>query len=237
MSGSNISKIERVEAPNNRAFVVDLCLDKHTGKFFAHVGKECVEDVTKDGAIKKVQEALAKVSATEWTAVIVIEVSKQNRHDDSTYNDMPCRSEHCGFSFFRRERAQDPLKKKERIERMHTEDFERHVKEERRDVSRFEHGDSKKRRADAREAALREGRASMHDVHHVFDSRSHEVHYEIPYSPEAWAGVERIAATLRDVQSKLDAFAASATSAQLAALASGDVLKLLPPAKSAKDKS
>jgi hypothetical protein len=63
----------------------------------------------------------------------------------------------------------------------------------------------------------------------VYISLTHGKLVTRPYSPEAWAGIQRIARTLRDTQALLGAFVSQATPERFAALATGDVLRQLGP--------
>lgn len=245
MGSANISKIERVHAPRSPDIWVDLCLNKQKGTFFARVGQETIEESTKAEAVRKTQEALARLTTIEWKPVIIIRTTDRGPRDDhfdgGTENNMPNYSASCSFDYLRRERAVNPLKPKERIERMHSIDFEEVIKKRRADAGYFERTPAdKKRRADEVEAELRHGRAASEFVHNVYNWATRESHfsgardrklheYELPYTEEAWAGVLRIAQTLRETQKKLDAFAAEATPKVLAALGAGKgPLMLLP---------
>lgn len=236
---SNISKIERVSASRAPNVWVDLKLNKDTGVFFADVGRERVQADTKVEAIKKTQAALDRVTQADWREVIVIRVDKRrnkglDEEDERAgiENGMPVYGASCQLTYFRRERAQNPLKPKETIERSHREDFERAVAERREREAYFEHtAEAKRKRADEAERELRQGRAALAGTSPLWNYRDNTVEYEIPYSEEAWAGIRRIAQTLFEVQAKLDEFSRSATPAKLAALSPGDVFKQLPPAK------
>ena len=239
MGSSNISKIERVHAPQNARLWVDLCLNKDSGEFFGSVGGERIRSETKADAIKQLKEALNRVSQVGWRAVILIRIDKNRDVEDgedernTTENGRPVYGSSCSFTYLRRERAQNPLNPKETIEREHEEDFELRVADTRRHAEYFESTPArKKERADKDEAALRAKRSILADVgdqwtHHL--DRNDE--YELPYTPEAWVGIRRIAQALRDTQAQLDTFARGATTEKLAALASGGaVLAQLPPA-------
>jgi hypothetical protein len=63
---SNISKIERVHAPQNSSLWIDLYLNKDRGIFFAEVGGERIEEETKAKAIERVKAALHRVTQVEW---------------------------------------------------------------------------------------------------------------------------------------------------------------------------
>ena len=88
-------------------------------------------------------------------------------------------------------------------------------------------------RADEAEREARADRDSLKRIDTPWASSFHRTYdeHEIPYTPEAWAGIRRIAATLLEMQAKLDEFARGATPALLAQLAGGDVFKLLPKPK------
>jgi hypothetical protein len=237
VGSSNISKIERVSAPQNSTLWVDLCLNKERGVFFAEVGGEHIEEETKAKAIEKIKTALNRVTQVDWRQVILIRVDKRRvveEEDDErggTENGKPVYTAHCSFTYLRRERAKNPLKPKETIEREHEEDFELQVAEARDRAGYFERGARKKERADQTEREMREKRAILAGVRSQWDHfGDHVVEYELPYSKDAWAGIRRIAQALRDTQAKLDEFARGATTEKLAALVTGDVLKALPPA-------
>jgi len=237
MGSNNISKIERVQAPQGGSLGTDLYLNKEEGFFFADVGNERVLADTKAEAIEKTREALTRVAQTAWREVIVIQAPKQRRDESdlfSWHNNMPVFGASCSFHYFRRERAQDPLKSRQTIEREHSADFEVRIKAARRDV----HGwtpEEKRKRADDKEKQMRETRARLGDVHKVYVS-DNDVEYEMPYSDEAWAGIERIAKTIRETQERLDAFSKQATPKLLARIASLDVFTALPPAPSKEKK-
>lgn len=239
MRSSNISKIERVFCPKSPDIWVDLCLNKERGLFFARVGQETIEEEKKVDAVRKTQEALTRLYVTEWVPVILIRTIERDKTDDAgTENNMPNFQASCEFSYMRRERAQNPLKPKERIERMHTADFEEAVKDKRKWEASFTLGADRKTRVEEVEATMRQERAANSHVHTVYDWGERERHYgggrkrkeyELPYSEEAWAGIQRIAYALRETQQRLDEFAAKATPKTLAALgASSGPLLLLP---------
>lgn len=239
--GGYIAKIERVEAPARGSRLwVDLCLDKRTGDFFANVNGKRVIAKSKDEAVKLVKEALAVVTVVQWRPVLLLRVDARRCDDDDDCqgreNDNIVFSASCSFTFLRRERANNPLKPKEIIEREHREDFELRVQKRRKHEAIFGRSTAdKSRRADEAEADLRRDRDAMARVHGVWNHFEHTEEYELPYSPEAWAGIRRIAQTLRDTQAKLDEFARLATPERLLALASGDVKWLLLPGEQGPD--
>jgi hypothetical protein len=94
----------------------------------------------------------------------------------------------------------------------------------------------RKERADRDEAAARAARDSLERVDMAYECREYEEEHEMPYTPEAWAGIQRIAATLREMQAKLDEFTRGATPTSLAQLAKGDVFKMLPAAPASRAK-
>jgi hypothetical protein len=219
MSGSDTSKIERVSAPGNQAVWVDLCLSKRSGMFWARVGDVRVAEKTKELAIEKTREALSRVFSVRWRQVIVVSVPK-NRRDGGESNGIRQHRASCSVHYERVERSPSPMGKGAEIERLHPLDFEAKVAEERRDAGSYwgaTAGEKKKKRADEAEAALRQARATLAGSHQVF-AREDWVEHEIPYSEEAWAGIERIAATLRETQRRLDGFAAEWTTETLALL-------------------
>jgi hypothetical protein len=233
VSGSGISKIERVTARSNVQFGADLMLDKRSGEFFATVGGEVVRDKTKDGAVAKVQYLLAGVTQTSWRQVILLRVVEIEKSDYSSQeNQLFVFSASCRFTYLRRERAVNPLKPKEQIEREHSEEFEERVAARRGREVQYVSGEARKRaKADEVERELRNRRAALADIQapwsHFGDL---EKEYEIPYSPEAWAGIQRISGAIREAQARLDAFARGATSESLARLLmpGGGVLNQLP---------
>jgi hypothetical protein len=232
MSGY-IAKIDRIDAPQrgNRLWV-DLLLDKRTGVFFAQVNGKRVEAKSKDEAVKLVQEALAAVTQVAWRQVLLIRVRERNREDrddGGSENDRAVFSASCDFVYLRRERAANPLKPKETIERDHQEDFEVKVKAAREREAYFERTPSeKKKRSDAVEARMRQERDALSHVGAVWDHfNKGTTEYELPYTPEAWAGVRRIAQTIHETQDRLDAFARTATPDKLLALATGGAGPLL----------
>jgi len=234
---SNISKIERVSAPQNSSLWVDLKLDKDAGTFFSDVGGERIRADTKAKAIEKTRAALQQLAQVDWREVIVIRIEKEGRgrEDEAGVtnweNRMPVFGSSCSFSYMRRERASNPLKPKETIEREHREDFEKRVAEARRHAADFEwQKPLKKKKADEAEQTLRDDRSILTDAHNLW-LHDHLIEHELPYSPEAWAGIRRIAQALIDTQAKLDEFAKGATPEKLAALATGDVFKQLPAPK------
>jgi hypothetical protein len=87
---------------------------------------------------------------------------------------------------------------------------------------------------------MRDDRAALVRVqapfHGSWDKERGTEEYELPYTPEAWAGILRIDHTLREMQRMLAQFAEKATPVTLAQLGSGDVSKLLPAAVSAPAK-
>ena len=235
MGSANVSKIERVSSSKSHALWVDLCLDKQDGTFFADVGDERVTDKTKEGALKKVVAALDRLTEVAWREIILIRIEKKRGEDDEDLvagneNGMPVFGSSCRFTYLRRERAAHPLRRKEIVEREHREDFEQRVVECRKSAARFGPDKAeKKRRADEEEQKLRDQRAALVKVSSVWEQGDRTAEYELPYSPEAWAGVQRIAQTLRDTQALLDAFVSQATPERFAALATGDVLRQLGP--------
>lgn len=241
MSGSYLSKIERVCAPQNRQFGADLFLNKRNGTFFADVGGERVSEQTKAAAVVRIKELLAKVTQTEWRQVILLRVSESEDQDyrSSTENGKSVFSASCQFTYLRRERAANPLKPKELIEREHTDEFEERVKTARECAGHFERiGAHMRVRADEAEKLLRDQRAALANVDGPWTSFRDKVEeYELPYTPEAWAGIQRISQAIRETQAKLDAFARGATPEKLAQLAVGDVFKQLSAAPKPEQKA
>jgi hypothetical protein len=235
VSQADIAKIEWVAAPQNFHLGVDLYLDKRDGLFFADVGGKRVQDKTKKGAIEKVRARLVKITAVEWRQVILLRIESDTDEDDGDdagrENDKQVYRATCSFTYLRRERAANPLKPKETIEREHPIEFEERVVEEKRRIAVYEKSPlRKKERAEARERELRVDRDALKRVERPWSTfRKGTAEYELPYSPESWAGIQRISQTLREMQNKLNAFARGATPAKLAQLAIGDVLRLLPP--------
>jgi hypothetical protein len=225
MSGSNILKIERVSVPGNDSVWVDLCLDKKKGVFWARVGNVDVREGTKEEAVKKTKEALSKLSNVQWRQVIVISVSKAERNEGGVTRRSGIGQHHacCSVSYERVERSTNPTRKNEQIERLHAADFEDQIKEERERAAGWEFDRLKKKvRADEQEAKFRQARSTLADSREVWEHGAETmIKYEIPYSDEAWAGIERIAETLRAMQKRLDEFAAEWTTESLAALGSG----------------
>lgn len=228
----NISKIERIHSTKSVTLWVDLCLNKSSGVFFANVGSERIEAKTKDEAVKRVQAALAKITDVKWRQVIVLRVAKRDADDgyNSGYeNNLQVLSADCSFVYMRRERAPNPLVPKQEIERSHPIDFEEEIREGREQAAYFEAGKAeKKRRGDEQEAEMRQSRAMLEHVRARWSPNSDTIdEYELPYSDEAWAGVERIAEALRQTQDRLDALVAGATTEKLAGLAAKPVSLLL----------
>jgi hypothetical protein len=234
MSRADLSKIERVVSPKNHKLGVDLFLDKRDGKFFADVGGERVSDVTKSGAIEKVRALLAKITVVEWRPVILLRIDESERDEDDVgrENDKRVFTASCSFTYLRRERAVHPLKPKELIEREHIDEFEERVAKERKRVASYEFGVAKKIRADETEKKLRDDRAALSRTEEPYFSHwnNNSVEHELPYSPEVWAGVQRISQALRETQARLNTLVRTATPTSLARLGTGDVFKLLPPA-------
>jgi hypothetical protein len=238
MGSGNVSKIERVSSSNNRTLWVDLCLDKREGTFFADVSGERVTAKTKEEAVQKVIAALDCVTQVAWREIILIRINKA-REDDEDYDDRVTGRENdllvfgssCRFTYMRRERSVHPLRPKEVIQREHREDFERRVDLARKAEARFGHDKAeKKRRANEEEQRLRDRRAALVSIGGVWEQGERVTEYELPYSAEAWSGIQRVAQTLCDTQALLDAFVSKATPERFAALASGDVLLQLGPA-------
>lgn len=246
MGSANVSKVERVQSTKNSALWVDLCLDKREGDFFAQVGDVRVRAPTKGEAVRLVREALDRVTEVAWRAVILIRVDRavvrpdeEDRDDDeeddgdavhSREDGRPVYGSACSFAYLRRERAAHPLRPKETVEREHAEDFERRVAQAREREVRF--GQSRaygEKRADERERELRDQRAALADIGGVWDhEHPRTVEHEVAYSPEAWAGVQRLARALRDTQRQLSAFLRAATPEGLTALAGArDALRQL----------
>jgi hypothetical protein len=242
MSG-HISKIERVDAPQRGSELwVDLLLDKRTGVFFADVNGKRVEAKSKDDAVKLVREALAAVTQVAWRQVLLIRVRERNREDrddGGSENNKAVFSASCDFVYLRRERAANPLNPKETIERDHQEDFEVKVKDARKREAYFERTSSeKKKRSDAVETRMRQERDALSHVGAVWDHfNKGTTEYELPYTPEAWAGVRRIAQTIHETQDRLDAFARTATPDKLLALATSGAGPLLLAVASNEKKS
>jgi len=233
MSGSHLSKIERVHSPQSHRLFVDLYLNKRNGEFFADVGGERVTSKTKDSAVTRVQELLGKVTQTEWRQVILLRVDESREEGDrgSTENGKHVFSALCSFTYLRRERAANPLKPKETIEREHADEFEERVKEARERARYF---DDRIGRADEAERQLRDDRAALVRVEGPWEFNGKVKEYELPYTPEAWAGIQRISQALHETQAKLNEFARGATPEKLAQLASGDVFKQLPEVPAVK---
>jgi hypothetical protein len=234
MSG-RILKIEQISAPRNRELVVTLSMNRETGVFFANVGGKLVEETTKERAVKRIEELLGKITDVPWRQVILLRVDKRRNgvgDDCSQENSKAVYSASCSFTYLRRERAPNPLVKGRSVEREHADEFEARVLRARERVMEYEHGAKAKRdRADKEERQLREDRAALVRVDSPWTLHgSSEVEYEMPYTPEAWAGIQRIAAAIIEMQSRLDAFTAQASPEKLAALGTGDPLKLLPAA-------
>jgi len=236
MGSANVSKIERVSSSKSHALWVDLFLDKQEGTFFADVGGERVAAKTKAEAVKEVIAALDRITEVAWREVILIRIERGRGEDDDddhvtgNENGLPVFGSSCRFTYFRRERAAHPLRRKEVVEREHREDFERRVAAARKDAAYFGRDKAeKKRRADEEEQKLRDQRAALLRVSSVWKPGELTAEYEIPYSPEVWAGIQRIARTLRDTQALLDAFVSQATPERFAALATGDVLRQIGP--------
>jgi hypothetical protein len=221
MSGSNTSKIERVSAPGNPVVWVDLCLDKRSGFFFAVVGNERISEKTKEAAFEKTRAALAKLGGLAWREVIVVTVAKHRSDGHGQKNGIPQHHASCSVSYERVERSPNPMRRGEEIERLHSADFEDLVAERREHTLSWRRQNGKED-ADREEAELRQQRLSIATSHAVWkhDAKS-EVEHEIPYSPEAWAGIERVARTLRETQERLDEFAAGWTQETLSALGHG----------------
>lgn len=233
-----IAKIERVDAPQRgNNLWVDLLLDKRTGVFYADVGGERVRANSKDEAVKLVKSALAAVTQVQWRQVILLRVCERDRdrETESRENDMPVFGVSCQLTYLRRERAANPLKPKETIEREHQEDFEDRVQKKREHEAYFSHGaKDKKKRADEAEAKLREDRAALAHVGPVWNHFERTTEYEIPYTPESWAGVRKIAEAILDTQDRLDEFVRAATPERLLALATSKS-PLLLVSKGGKD--
>ena len=236
-SRADIAKIEQVHARGKLAMSVDLLLDKTTGLFFAQVNGKRLEANTKEKAVKLVVRALDEIANVVWREVIVLRVGKEREGDeDDTIvtheNSRRVFGSSCSFTYFRRERAANPTNPKKQIEREHPVDFEARVALVRKRYLEFgrrsHHGADI---SDVRETELRQERANMARVEQPWDPHNDQ-EYELPYTPEAWAGIQRIAQTLRDTQAKLNAFAQGATSESLAQLAAGgDLFKQLGPAQ------
>ena len=239
MSRADLSKIERVTARGNVQLGVDLFLDKREGTFFADIGGERVSDSTKAGAVAKVREQLSKMTVVEWRPVILLRVSESDERDEDDggqENNKRVFTASCSFTYLRRERAAHPLKPKALIEREHTDEFEERVAKARTHAFGFS-AIEKKRRADATEKQLRDDRGTLVKTEEPWTYLCDGVkEYELPYSPEAWAGIQRISQALRETQARLDALARGATPALLTRLGAGDVFKLLPPAGKRRSK-
>ena len=229
MSGSNISKIERVRARHNLALGADLLLDKRAGVFYADVGGERVSANSKNEAIKLIEAALAAITSVMWREVILLRVEEPDEDDKShRENLMSTYRASCSFQYLRRERAVNPTSPKETIEREHRIEFEERVAQAREYSKQFTNNQAdKKKRADAAEKDLRDDRDALARVDPQWSPRDSVTEIEIPYSDEAWIGIERISNALRETQAKLDEFARNATSEKLIALATGDVFGLL----------
>lgn len=217
---SDISKIERVSAPHSPGLWVDLCLSKSRGVFFAIVGGERIEAPTKEEAVARTKAALAKLTNVGWRQVIVLRVTKRNQERTSQENGLDVLRVDCSFTYMRRERAANPLAPKQQIERDHPLDFEERVAEWRERESYFGASKAeKKRRADTKEAEMRQQRLTLAHVRERWARDEDDVkEYELPYTEEAWAGIERIAVALHATQENLDELAASATPSKLAKL-------------------
>jgi len=229
MSGSNTSKIERVHAPGNLAVWVDLCLDKRSGTFWSRVGTKEIREPTKEAALKATREALSQIAGVQWRQLIVVTVPRQRPEHDSSRNGIPSRSECCSISYERVERAPNPMREDKQIERLHPIDFEEVVQDARESAASRNYGAEKRRRMDEVEEEKRLERSTLQGSHSVYDWEKDLV-YEIPYSDEAWAGIERIAATIKETQRRLDEFAGKWTTDSLAKLGAGvDVSGLFLP--------
>lgn len=234
MAGESVL-IERVYDLNNSTFGADLRLDRERGIFFALVGGKRIESEKKADAIVHVRAALRSITRVEWRQVILLRVVRK-RHDDysAEENFLSVFEASCSFTYFRRERARHPFKAKLQIERQHEIDFEALVAAERKKIMTWEKPHRRKERADSIEAELRHRRTTLANVQPPFSMNDrHTKEYELPYSAEAWAGIERISATLREAQARLDTFAQSATADALAKLGAGagPLLLLAAPTK------
>ncbi len=230
MSTHNVVKVGRVSASGrSSAPAADLFLDKDSGLFFARVGEQRVEAKTKDKAEALVLKALRTVTDLEWREVIVLRVPKRE-NSRSQENHLPVYGASCYFEYMRRERADNPLKRTETFEREHREDFELRVREQ-RDIASHSGFDKveRKRRADEREAKLRKDREDNSQVQTQWRPWRGEKEIVLPYTPEAWAGILRIDATLRETQARLDRFTTEATADKLVALATGSFPLLVLP--------
>jgi hypothetical protein len=232
---TNALKVEQVHSPKSLQLSVDLFMRRDSGIFFADVGGERVEEETKERAVKRIKELLEKVADVAWREVILLRIDKprdpEDGHLTSRENDKTVYSAGCSFTYFRRERAPNPLIKGRTVEREHPIEFEQRIARERKRIHDYTHVSVAKKRADEKEKQLREERATLFRVDSPWDvGRQGDVEVEMAYTPEAWAGVERIARTLSDMQAQLDAFAVQATPNKLAALASGEVFRQLPAA-------
>jgi hypothetical protein len=226
------AKVDMVKAPGGSPLTTALFLDKRTGKFFAQVGSERVEADTKDEAVAKVQAALGRVTQVEWRPVIFLVVDKRRERDDEdpfhsgSTNDMSTYSSSLTFRWYRREVAADPLDQKAELEREHTDEFEQRVRDARENVHAWDRAE-KEKRADELEKQMRRARSILADVHTKYRYSSDTEELEIPYTPEAWAGIQRIAEAIRQADENLRALSRQASALSLAGAAPP---ALLPPA-------
>jgi hypothetical protein len=222
MSARDYVKIDTIIGPSH-ALQVDLYLDKEKGMFFGRIDRERIEAPTKVEAVKKIRETLAGMTSIVWRGVIVLRVDtvKEARRlpeDDcdfqtSTHNDKIMCGASCSFSFYRRERAVNPLDAKRTIEREHPIDFEARCAKILDRAGRSSWDQTLERE---HIAALRKQRDGLQ---HLDQPWSHGVEdFELPYSEEAWEGVRRIAATIVETQAKLDAFVRKTDAKQLAGI-------------------
>lgn len=236
----NTVKVGRVQASGHSAApAADLFLDKDSGVFYGRVGERRVEGKTKAEAERKLFQELRRVTGLEWRGVIILRVPKRDDHSDSSReNDLIVYGAGCQFEYLRRERADNPrpmrlLKRTETFEREHVQDFNLRVtaESERAALGGFDKEDKKQRAAQC-EARLRKEREDSSQVQTQWKPWRGEQEIVLPYSDEAWAGLLRIDAALRETQARLDAFAASATVKKLILLSTSPLLPL--PAASTK---
>ena len=226
-------RVERVKVEGG--FGAEVYFDAATKLFYAWVNREKVEDAYLDKAREKVAKALRRTRNITFEQVIEITLplraSRKEDEDDGSPGKRPHAwfggygrreprapdiSTSMTFAFKRCERAPNPAKGrgKEKLERLHADDFEEYVATEVSDVSdRFaDYSKTKEQRkkehAERRaqkEAEVREARALYADTYEVSDERSYQAarYVMIPYSEEAWLGLRRIKQAMVATQDQL----------------------------------
>lgn len=116
-------KIEQVCSPQSSSLWVELYLDKASGIFFSDVGGQRIKSMMKAEAVEQTKAALKRLGTVDWKQIILLRVDTRPVNlKGGVENGLEVFSAQCSVTYMRRERAKNPTKPKELIEREHTVD-------------------------------------------------------------------------------------------------------------------